>query len=799
MAEQNKNSNSDKLKEITDRLETGIKEVFESEKYKEYLRVMSKFHNYSFSNTMLIALQRPDATLVAGYGAWEKKFGRHVNKGATAIRILVPATFKKKQEMEKIDPKTQKPILDVYGKPVTEEVEVTIPFFKPGYVFDVSQTSGKELPTFGVDELKGDVEGYRNFFEVLKSVSFVPIKFDRIEGSAKGFYSLTTKDITIKEGMSQLQNVKTAVHEMAHAQLHVAPPRRAGGSSEPTFAVRQNVLNGELDKHGKPKNKDAVVKDKQTEEVEAESIAYVVCQHYGIDTSDYGFSYLAAWSRNRELPELKASLKTIRDTAAEFISQIDEKLKERERTQNKKLENKQDIDIKDDALVPVYQQSAQYAYKNGEREEWRRSNRINNECAEYIRSHVDEAYNNHDLGRFVSELTDKFGLERSMHVIARNIQAKGGDRRFNGEVRERTDQFQFPDMKLDYDNTNSYLVNTHSVVLNFMFRDMMDIEKKLNRVPDKTTPEQMHEYGYTMDIMLPMDVKAAKEYFDKGLPIYALHEDNTESMITSREEIDEHGGLFGIETDEWKAYLDSEHHAPDIAKQPENKEASFIFGQDSAFAIYQLRDDAPRELFFEGIKSIDGVDNVIKENYQMVYSDGIELDGTENTYDILDSIYTEFNQFHPEDFKGHSLSVSDIVVLRQDGELSPYFVDSFGFEEIPHFYGYNPRDLVWDNDKQTYLAKATERMEGRNNEQMLPETNPMADDPAGRMEDMVISGNATLYSTQLERAKQTAQSKRTKQPAQRTSLRKRINDNKAKISGKAVQDKPKTKHKGLEV
>ncbi|MGN0163107.1 MAG: YodL domain-containing protein [Candidatus Ornithomonoglobus sp.] len=449
--------------------------------------------------------------------------------------------------------------------------------------------------------------------------------------------------------------------------------------------------------------------------------------------------------------------------------------------------------------MPIYKESARYAYKNGERDQWRRSNRINNECAEYIRSHADEAHNNHDLRRFIRELTDKFGLERSMHVIARNIQARGGDRRFNDEVRERADQFQFSDMKLDYDNTNSYLVNTHSVVLNFIFRDMMDIEKELNHMPDKTTSEQMHEYGYTSDIMLPMDAKAAKEYFDKGLPIYALHEDNTESMITGREEIDEHGGLFGIEADEWKAYLDGEHHAPDIEKQPENKEASFIFGQDSAFAIYQLRDDAPRELKFEGIKSIGGVDNVIKENYQMVYSDGIELDGTENTYDILDGIYTEFNQFHPEDFKGHSLSVSDIVVLRQDGELSPYFVDRFGFEEIRHFYGDNPKDLVWDNDKQTYLAKATERMEGRNNEQMLPETNPIADNPAGRMEDMVISGNATLYSAQLERAKQTAQSKRTKPPAQRTSLRKRINDNKAKISGKAAQDKPKTKHKGLEV
>lgn len=976
MADENDkiNARAEKLKALTDRLEAGILNVFESEQYKEFLKTMSKFHNYSINNQLLIAFQKPDSTLCAGYKAWEQKFGRHVKKGEKGIAIYTPAAYKRKEEKAVIDPQTNKPKLDALGKPVTEEIEVIMPFFKVGYVYDVSQTEGKELPDIAPEELQGDVEGFRKFFEVLKAVSPVPIKFENIQGEAKGYYSYATKDITIQEGMSQQQIVKTAVHEMAHAKLH----------------------DVDIDKYGRPKDKDAIVKDRNTKEVEAESVAFVVCQHFGIDTSEYSFKYLAGWSMDKDLPQLKASLKTIRDTAAEFIDRISAKLRERE--QNKNIEGEHDFSIeqtenktfvvkstserfgenavvfesakRDDCMkyiydrqpseekdwkiyiipdlktwsynemnktgieyfstfagakkrfnelraepckmdrdkefahltmgiahngkkgdldilhvrggenylvddftrkesvntdmgamsiiksaaeeigfdrvrvfpekgngfkdvsfsdwnnpyfkvdsyaeIPVYRESARYAHKHNERDAWRRSNRINEECARYIQENASVAHNDHRMTEFSNALVDKYGLERAMLVVARNIKSRPGDGRFNRDVVERAAAIEIPDMQLEYDNTRSYICTTHSVILNFVFRDLMDIEKALNRMPDKTTPEQMHDYGYTSDIMMPMDTEAARKYFDKGLTVYALYGDNSESMITSYDEIDAHDGLFGVEADEWKAYLDSEHHAPMAEEKASNKEAAFIFGQEDGFAIYQLRDDVSRDYHFEGLDRIGGAAMVDKSNYQFVYADDIEIGQAENTFDVLENIYEEFNQFKPEDFKGHSLSVSDMVVLKQDGELAVYYVDRFGFENIPHFYGDNPKDLVWDNDKQTYLAKATEHTsiennitpaeENKNDMQILSEreadelaANPMADDPVGRMEDMVSSGNATSYRAQIERAKQAVKTQECKPPEQRTSLIKRINDNKAKIAGKAAQDKAQTKNKGLEV
>ncbi len=298
-----------KIKEITDRLEQGITELFESNRYKEYLRVMSKFHNYSFNNTLLIAMQKPDASLIAGYNAWKNNFGRNVMRGEKGIRIIAPSPYKIKQEVEKIDPGTQKVVIGKDGKPVTEEKEITIPAFKVVSVFDVSQTEGKELPTIGANELTGDVEQYEDFFAALEKTSPVPIGFEKIEGNAHGYYQSEEKRIAIDEGMSELQNLKTAIHEIAHAKLH------------------------DIDLNA-PEQPDRP--DRRTREVQAESIAYTVCQHYGLDTSDYSFGYVAGWSSGRELAELKASLETIRATAAEIIGSIDghfaELQKEKEKT-----------------------------------------------------------------------------------------------------------------------------------------------------------------------------------------------------------------------------------------------------------------------------------------------------------------------------------------------------------------------------------------------------------------------------------------------------------------------------------
>ena len=306
---------ADKLKEITDRLEQGIMELFDSDRYKEYLRVMSKFHNYSFNNTLLIAMQKPDASLVAGFQSWKNNFKRNVVKGEKGIKILAPSPFKIKQEMEKIDPATQKPVIGADGKPVKEEKEITIPAFKVVSVFDVSQTEGKELPDIAVDMLTGDVECFKDVFAALETTSPVPIGFEKIEGNSHGYYHLEEKRIAIDEGMSELQTIKTAIHEIAHAKLHDIDPNA-------------------------PKEEQAGRPDRRTREVQAESVAYAVCQHYGLDTSDYSFGYVAGWSSGRELDELKSSLETIRSTAAEIINSIDEHLQEIQKERDKEQAQK---------------------------------------------------------------------------------------------------------------------------------------------------------------------------------------------------------------------------------------------------------------------------------------------------------------------------------------------------------------------------------------------------------------------------------------------------------------------------
>ena len=300
---------AEKLKEITDRLEQGITELFDSERYKEYLRVMSKFHNYSFNNTLLIAMQKPDASLVAGFSAWKNTFERNVMKGQKGIKIIATSPFKVKQEMQKIDPHTQKPVIGKDGKPVTEEKEITIPAYKVVTVFDVSQTEGKELPDIAVDELTGDVDRYKDFFAALEKTSPVPIAFEKIEGGSHGYYHLADKRIALNEGMSELQTLKTAIHEIAHAKLH--------------------DIDLNAPKDGQPRV------DRNTREVEAESVAYTVCQHYGLDTSDYSFGYVAGWSSGRELAELKSSLETIRTAAAEIINSIDGHIAEIQKIQDK--------------------------------------------------------------------------------------------------------------------------------------------------------------------------------------------------------------------------------------------------------------------------------------------------------------------------------------------------------------------------------------------------------------------------------------------------------------------------------
>lgn len=290
----------EKMKEITDRLQTGLEELFNSEKYAEYLRVMSQFHHYSFSNTLLIAMQKPDATLVAGYHAWEKKFNRHVMKGEKGIQIIAPAPFKEKQEQEKVDPNTGEVVLREDGQPEIEEVTIVVPRFKVSTVFDLSQTDGDPLPELGPGELTASVENYEIFLNAIRSVAPVPIRFDEIRSGAKGYYDNSNKEIVIQTGMSEMQTMKTAVHETAHAILHDRDIMQEQG----------------------------IQKDQKTKEVEAESVAFAALAHFELDTSDYSFPYIAGWSSGRDTKELKASLDTIRKTSSEIIDGIEASMNE---------------------------------------------------------------------------------------------------------------------------------------------------------------------------------------------------------------------------------------------------------------------------------------------------------------------------------------------------------------------------------------------------------------------------------------------------------------------------------------
>ena len=315
------NKQFQRVKEITDQLEQGIQDLFNSEQYMTWLRTMSKFHDYSLNNTLLIAFQRPDATLVAGYTAWQKQFGRQVQKGEKAIHIIAPTPYKEQVEMEKIDPATQKPMLDADGNPVMETQEVLRPAFKVVNVFDVSQTEGRELPSIGVDELTGDVEQYEMFFEALKRTCPVPMEFEQIQGGAKGYYHQLERRIALQEDMSQLQTIKTAIHEMAHQKLHaIAPDQKVSEMSQQT---------------------------RNSKEVEAESVAYTVCQHFGIDSSDYSFAYIAGWSQGKETPELKASLQTIRKAASEMITDIEAHMREMEKERQKERPDPEQEEVKE--------------------------------------------------------------------------------------------------------------------------------------------------------------------------------------------------------------------------------------------------------------------------------------------------------------------------------------------------------------------------------------------------------------------------------------------------------------------
>lgn len=936
----------DKVKEITDKLENGIKELFEGEKFKEYLDTMSKFHNYSFNNTMLIAMQKPDATLVAGFNSWKNKFERNVNKGEKGIQIFAPAPYKIKKEQTKLDPDTDLPVLGKDGKPITEEVEVTIPAFKVVSVFDVSQTSGKELPTLGADELSGNVKDYEKFFNAVREASPVPIKFAEIDGTAKGFYHYEDKSITIKENMSEVQTIKTAIHEIAHAKLH-----------------DRDLKKSDIEKP----------KDRSTEEVEAESIAYTVCQHFGIDTSDYSFAYVASWGTGKDTPELKASLETIRSTASELITTISDKYlglekdKTQEQTTEKSeksniigntayadIEDKQyfrlksstaekvaeklteqnvpfsgringdkttltigkadvdsykaiiaevtgkakeaptqeqsktepekktpkpkknniigntaytDIpdksfaklgtekalavaDILDkqgvkfsgrtngdkttltiskadmpkykEALASVnkalsaqkteektaeqteersklYTQSFDYAQEHGEVKEFQASHKDNMSCLWDIKATAEIYAVEGRLDDFLKDLTEKHGVERPLYVLSRTIQ-QVDDMRFSPEAKQIADKFEYPDKDSVHSFTHLYVTDIKPSVIDDMVYKLNEMQQELEKAPEiqeytgklpdsKITIEERNAYGYESNELLPLTAEKALEFFDNDtVSVYLLYPDGTEGQANDRSDIENHNGIFGVETDEWLRYQAFQERMDKLATEEPSKEALLLNGKECTAGIYQLKDiPENRDLHFAGAEYLDkkGI-TPDRDNYTLVYTFPVNPEDLQDKIGFLNDVYHKFNTDHPKDFEGHSLSVSDVVVIQQNGELSAHFVDTWGYKELESFGAVreNPLKSIEDTVEQNDNS-----FDGIiNNTPSMDELEEKAS--RGELVSVMDMANAAKADKQKE--------KQAKKPEQKRSIRGYLKEASAKQQ-EQPKDKAKEKEKGVEL
>ena len=778
-----------KVQEITEKLEQGIKELFESEKYKTYLNTMSKFHNYSFNNTMLIAMQKPDATLVAGFKAWQKNFDRHVKKGEKAIRILAPAPYKIKEERDKIDPVTQELLLDKDGNPQKEEVEITIPAFRAVSVFDVAQTDGKPIPELAAKELLSDVEGYQDMIRAVEAISPVPIELEEIAGDSKGYYDREAKRIAVQENMSEGQTLKTMIHEVAHSKLH---------SKE----VEQD---------------EQMKKDRNTKEVEAESIAYTVCQHFGVDTSDYSFGYIAGWSSGRDTKELRASMDTIRRTASELITGIEEQLQELQRNREVSQEQTkesilliQNTDLSEFSLLDVYgmdrpelmqalsemtddDKLSIQAYLES-RGAW--TTEIGNQDSrEYGEYHLDVRYNT-DTDELIDMKERKAVYDKAMEPInaddvvvkfasifesewevlkitnmlrddvrkmlkdMASLDEKEWDGNYLSYMEKQGAEItllassskglngnmpDFWDYEYDFDagltdaeelsvmQQAEHIINRlehgqpafsddeRNLIVNYAYKlgdmektrelaehiyaqevdgnqdvalAMIDAQAEIDALPDSMVSiSEMQEYGYTWNEMLPLTQERALELFDHDLPVYLLHTDGSETNVSDRKQIIEHDGMCGIEKGDWQNERKLLMMQEELTESNSNREAQLLYGNTDKYGIFQLKDDPELDKFrFEGTESLkrmgitkDNFDAVLPENYKLVYMGELaELQGQTQS-ETLEAIYTKFNIDHPADYKAHSLSVSDIVVLHENGENTAHFVDSFGFTELPKF------------------------------------------------------------------------------------------------------------------
>ena len=753
---------AEKLKEITDRLEQGITELFDSERYKEYLRVMSKFHNYSFNNTLLIAMQKPDASLIAGFNSWKNQFQRNVKKGEKGIKIIAPSPFKIKQETEKIDPQTQKPVIGRDGKPVTEEKEITIPAYKVVSVFDVSQTEGKELPDIAVDALTGDVEQYSDFFAALEKTSPVPIGFEKIEGGAHGYYHLEDKRIALDKGMSELQTLKTAIHEIAHAKLH------------------------DIDLNA-PKDEQQPRVDRRTREVEAESVAYTVCQHYGLDTSDYSFGYVAGWSSGRELAELKSSLETIRSAAADIINSIDGHIAE--------LQKQHEAEKAAPDLAAAQEQQTEKTLTDLQKKAATIAEKYETLSTQEKIGVIAQAFGG-TAGRIetspctgkwrgTSDISIRFDNGASLFLgnrLTPKAKTAAVQRelvndtllRYNPEIVSATKEAALASLMEREAKDNAIAAQKGLkpyTLLNVEFNDGADgqssgymgwyyvtlavdgnicshIETGLNydiadgKVSAEPTREKYFAAGALKDS--EVDYVFNNVGFSSASGLYALPvsdavlqraektlAERTQAQAAQRTEKDV---IYTMHTNPRSESLADRSFLQAYEQQPDGKaipgdllfvgtpekcrellqslnageltqgevKALYAKAQEpdrDSFSIYQLkRGDETRDLRFEPYDRLTAAGHTVDPaNYDLIYSAPL-APGTS-----LEAIFTRFNIDHPKDFKGHSLSVSDVVVLHQNGQDTAHYVDSIGYRQTPEFlqpqnYLKHVEDIVEQND-----------------------------------------------------------------------------------------------------
>ena len=739
MAE-NKPTNRERLREITDGIEQGIKELFESEKYMRYLSVMSRFHRYSVNNTMLIYMQKPDATLVAGYNKWKDQFERHVKKGEHGITIIAPTPYKKKIEEQKLDPDTKAPILDKDGKIVTEEKEIEIPMFRPVKVFDVSQTDGKPLPELA-SSLSGNVPNYEAFMEALRRSAPVPITFEAMAADTDGYFSADHQKIAIRQGMSEVQTVSATVHEIAHSKLHnqkkiqiandeqyqeielfdkpglfsngrIARDNLPEGvycydlrgsdydPGEPVCVEEQVVVNHagsvllteplELAEDGRlmlteeeglnfvggfstlTQFLQEQRKDRHTEEVEAESISYAVCKYFGIETGENSFGYIASWSQGKELKELRASLETINKTSGTLISDIERHYKEI---------------CKERGIDPNAKKEPEMAVLDAE---------ANQQEALFL---IDDA-------TYLHIQPCDSGWDYTIYDAASMKELDGGQLDMPELSRMKAVLQICDDNDLDRDSVKYAPLSMIETLQEAAYQQMQAEASQMTAssqlpeaqgqaldeypTPDEqvSTPD-MQEYGYSYDGMLPVTRERALELDAAGLTVYVLHEDNTESMVFDPQEIMEHGGLFGVDREEWEKSPQFHEKVMERQEHQQEREQAFLSQNRDCFAIYQVSRDDPQNVRFMNLDWLKSHDiSIDRSNYDLIYTAPLSESGT--VPEQLEKLYQQFNLEKPVDFHSPSMSVSDIVAIKQDGKVSCHYCDSVGFTQIPGFLPQNP-------------------------------------------------------------------------------------------------------------